>query len=164
MSILNDPGDYDEAAAIAFDEMARRAFGPFEQFKWRQLAAEARARCEAAHAPVIEFAWTAPREFKANGKWLPWPGRGLALAWGALAAEQLGLPMPPVQHVFNARRSDACALQALARAAAAVRPHCEPLADVIAALGTTDGRVVRKRPLGASVRCSSPVLERVTLT
>lgn len=160
MSILTE--DFEAEAARAFDAMARRAFGPFEQLKWRRLAAEARARAMTANAPAIDFAWLGPREFTANGAKLPWPGRGLALAWMCLASEQLGIPPPPVQTVFHARRSAACAVQALARAVQAVRPHSAPLADGIKALGTRDGVIVLKRPLPAPIRCSSEMLMRVT--
>ena len=154
--------NFDEAAAQAFDDMARRELDPYERFKWMTLADEARARAAAARWPVIEFTWTGPRHFEVDGELLPSPGRGLVLAWLTLASRQLGVTPPPLTAVFKTRRPDACAVQALVRSASAVRPYSAALAHAIEAMGTQGDRIVLKRAVGVDIRCASPMLERMT--
>ena len=108
-------------------------------------------------APAVRLVWERPDLLLVDGRPLPPVGKGMPLAFMALAMDQAGMEPLPASALFPGKRADASAIQALGRAAEAVTLRCRPLAEAIQGIGTSRGLVVvKRRP--HQVECSSPWL------
>lgn len=106
-------------------------------------------------APTVRLVWERPDLWLVDGRSLPHEGKGLPLAFMALALDEAGIEPLPVSAFFPGKRAEASAIQALGRAADALGMRCRPLAEAIHGIGTSRGLVVvKRRPY--QVECSSP--------
>lgn len=102
----------------------------------------------------IDFKLCRGGRFTIDGTPVRYSGKGLMLAWLALAGVQYRhVPLRP-ELVFEGRRWSASTVQALDRAIAAVKPINLDLANAIAALGVQRGELVLKENPQVRVRCT----------
>ncbi|MBI5900842.1 MAG: hypothetical protein HZB40_16675 [Rhodocyclales bacterium] len=91
-----------------------------------------------------------------DGVAIPPAGKGLPLAWLILSAHQYQLGTVRAEWVFPSN-SSRCAKQALSRAATAVEPYCDSLANAIRRIGTRRGELIYLSRAAIGIRCTLPV-------
>lgn len=97
-----------------------------------------------------------PHGFYIDGRRVSYCGRGIAVAWTVLVAQQYRIaPLRP-EWFFNVARPSACARQALERAADAVESFSRPLAAAIRSIGVerTSGVLAVKHDRLQPIRCT----------
>lgn len=109
----------------------------------------------------VRLALERPGVFLVDGRALPPAGKGMLVAFLAFSFDQGGMEPWPASAFFHGKRAQACAIQALDRAAEAVALRCRPLAEAIQGIGTSRGLiVVKRRP--REVVCSSAWLVEIS--
>lgn len=109
---------------------------------------------EAQSREPVDFKLCKGGQFTVNGVAVPRTGKGLMLAWLTLAGITYRLGALRPEWVFTGRRWSASTVQALDRAADAVKPISPDLARVFTDMGVHRGELVLKDNPQVRVRCT----------